>query len=102
MADKNTIALVDVNGEVHWFEPASLGIQLVNYPELIGDCGALRAAARNFAGHVKEMRTNQKRYFANRKVEDKNFKMLLLNQAKKHEERVDKMVPIFIQTLDKI
>jgi len=88
MTGKTQIALTDRDGEVRYFTQDSLLEQMAGAN--IPGTAPIKAAMRNLADQVREMRTAQKDYFAAQfGSAEKN---IALTRAKTAEAKVDKML----------
>jgi hypothetical protein len=101
MSKANIIPLSDMDGNVHYFEILDLASQLVN-TELSGNNPPVKYAARNLGTKVLEMRRAQKNYFANARTADEQTRLRFLDASKKAESAVDALVPVFLQTIEKL
>lgn len=88
MTGKTTIALTDRDGEVRYFTQDSLLEQMAGAN--IPGTAPIKAAMRNLADQVREMRTAQKDYFA--AVYGSTEKNMALSRSKTAEAKVDKML----------
>lgn len=98
---RNLLALSDIDGNVSYFDMAELAAQL-SHTELGGSNPPMKQAARTLATKVLEMRRAQRAYTANAKMSDEATRVRLMDAAKRAEAAVDALVPVFLQTIEKL
>lgn len=98
MAQQQLIALTDREDNVSYFDADDLTVQLTGAGIATG-ADTVKAAARQFAKVVKQMRDAQKRQ---RSETMEALKRKAADEAAFFEKSVDGMVQTFLQTIEKL
>lgn len=98
MAQRQLIALADHEDNVAYFDADDLTVQLTGAGIATG-ADTVKAAARQFAKVVRQMRDAQKRY---RSETMESMKRKAAEEAAFFEKSVDGMVQQFLQTIEKL